>query len=117
MRFFLMALCTASLLAAAGGCKGKPSATEAKDVWQITVDESGFVPNKIAAKKGKPLTLVFNRTAEHTCANEVVIASERIRKELPLNATVNVTFIPEKVGDIHFACPMNMITGEITVVP
>ena len=76
----------------------------------------GFKPDTIYARRGQPLTLVFNRTEKDTCATEVVIASERIRKELPMNTPVTVVFMPSKVGDIHFACPMNMVTGTIKVV-
>jgi plastocyanin domain-containing protein len=111
-----MALGAALLLAAAGGCKGKLGPPEIKDVVNITVDSGGFNPSTIYAKRGKPLTMVFNRTEEHTCATEVVIASEHIRRELPMNAQVPVVFMPEKAGDIRFACPMNMVVGTIKVV-
>ena len=105
------------LLLVPAGCNRKPTAADVKDVVQVTVDESGFKPTKIVAQKGRPITLVFTRTAERTCADEVVIADEHIRKPLPMNAEVPVTFIPERTGAIHFACPMNMYGGDITVVP
>ena len=102
--------------AGAAGCGKKLlGPPEVKDVVTVTVDDSGFHPDKIPAKRGRPLTLVFNRTSDQTCATSVVIASERINKPLPLNAQAYVTFIPEKAGDIHFACPMNMVVGTISV--
>jgi plastocyanin domain-containing protein len=113
MRLFALSLASLALLAPA--CR--PSAADVKDSVQVTVDESGFRPTKIAAKKGRPITLVFTRTVEKTCADEVVIADQNIRKALPLNASVPVTFIPEKSGDLHFACPMNMYGGDIQVIP
>lgn len=118
MRLASAALSALLLLAAAGGCgKVKLKPVEIKDVVQVTVDGDGFKPDHIPAKRGKPLTLVFNRTSDKTCATEVVIASERIRKELPLNKQTFVTFIPEKTGEVAFACPMNMVKGSITVIP
>lgn len=117
MRSLLAAVFLSVAALATPGCKSKPTIAEVKDVVTVTVDENGFKPNKIPAKRGRPLTLVFNRTSDKTCATEVVIASERIRKELPLNAQTFVTFIPEKSGEIAFACPMNMVGGTITVIP
>ena len=117
MRHLQIVLGCALLLAAAAGCKSKLlGPPPIKDIVNVTVDKSGFNPDKIYAKRGKPITLVFNRVEEKTCATEVVIASEHIRKELPMNASVPVVFMPSKLGDIHFACPMNMVTGTITVV-
>lgn len=117
MRTVRTALATALLLAAAAGCKGAAlGPPEIRDTVNITVDSGGFKPDVVYAKRGRPLTMVFNRTEKDTCATEVVIASERIRKELPLNQSVPVMFIPTKVGDVHFACPMNMVTGTVKVV-
>lgn len=117
MRTLRIALGAALLLAAAAGCKsGVLGPPEIKDTVNVTVDSGGFKPDVIYAKRGKALTMVFNRTEKDTCATEVVIASERIRRELPLNQSVLVTFIPTKVGDVHFACPMNMVTGTVKVV-
>ena len=117
MRTLRIALGATLLFGAAAGCKGSPlGPPEVKDTVNITVDASGFKPDVVYARRGKPLTMVFNRTEKDTCATEVVIASERIRKELPLGQSVPVMFIPTKVGDIHFACPMNMVTGTVKVV-
>ncbi len=97
------------------GCKGALSPSEIKGTVQVIVDEDGFKPDHIPALVGKPLTLVITRKVEKTCANTIVIAQENIRRDLPLNSPVMVTFIPEKPGNIHFACPMNMYTGEVAV--
>lgn len=109
----------AALLVAAGfGCSGKPGPVplaQIKDTVQVIVDEDGFKPNRIPAMVGRPLTLIFTRKVEKTCADTVVIASENIRQPLPLNNPVMVTFMPSRVGDVHFACPMNMVVGEIAV--
>lgn len=112
-----LALGSALLLAGPGGCKGRVlGPPQIQDVVNITVDKGGFNPDRIYAKRGRPITLVFNRTEEKTCATEVVIASEHIHKDLPLNTSVPVVFMPSRAGDIHFACAMNMVAGTITVV-
>jgi plastocyanin domain-containing protein len=117
MRSSRGAVAVGLLVAAGFGCgkKGPVPPAEIKDVVQVTVDEDGFRPNRIPAQVGRPLTLVFTRKVEKTCADAVVIASENIRQPLPLNQTVMVTFMPSHTGDVHFACPMNMVTGEIAV--
>ena len=107
----LLALATAAI-----GCKGKSGPPVIKDTVEIVVDSSGFNPPVVYARRGKPITIVFTRTEEHTCATEVVIESEKIRKDLPMNAAIPLTFIPSKAGDIPFACAMNMVKGKITVV-
>src|SRR5437879_2854829 len=116
MRTLVAALAMSLVVAASTGCKKMPfRAPEVKDVVEVTVDGSGFHPDRIPAKRGRPITLVFKRTVEKTCADEVVIVSERIDKKLPLNQDVIVSLIPEKVGEMKFACPMNMVTGTIDV--
>ena len=133
MRQLLVALCCALLLVSAG-CKKKKhkkgaagaadttaaAAPEAKkhDVQpfvHIEVDGSGFHPDKIWANHGEPITLEFQRTSEKTCATAVVIADEGIRQDLPLDKPVKVPLLPGRSGTIHFACPMNMYGGDITV--
>ena len=117
MRSFLSIALVASLLAFAPACKkAKPKAADIKDVVEVTVDAKGFHPSSIPAKRGRPLTLIFTRVSDDTCATEVVIADEKIRKDLPLNTSVPLTFIPSKPGDLHFACAMNMVKGEIQVI-
>ncbi len=117
MRILTAALTALLVAAGAAGCGKSKKAVEIKDAVIVTVDEHGFQPDRVYAKRGRPISLVFNRTTDKTCATEVVIASERIRKDLPLNAQAVVTFIPEKAGEVPFACPMNMVKGTLQVVP
>ncbi|HET7543321.1 MAG TPA: cupredoxin domain-containing protein [Polyangiaceae bacterium] len=80
----------------------------------IEVTDQGFVPAKGTVKVGKPVTLVITRKVQKTCATDIVISEYQVNKPLPLNETVEVTFTPQKPGKIHFACPMDMITGDLT---
>ena len=104
------------LLGAASGCKAKPKPADVKDVVAITVDEKGFNPSSIPARRGRPITLVFTRTSDQTCATEILFPDEKIRKDLPMNTPVPVTFIPSRAGDLHFACAMNMVKGALQVI-
>jgi hypothetical protein len=86
---------------------------DVKGRLDIRVTEDGFVPAKAKVKVGAPVTLVVTRTVEKTCATEIVIADYGVNQPLPLNQSVEVTITPKKAGNIHFACAMNMITGEL----
>jgi len=40
---------------------------------QMTVTDDGYVPARIEARKGVPLTLVITRKTDRTCATELVV--------------------------------------------
>ena len=64
---------------------------------------------------GRTVDLVFTRTAEDTCATEVVIPALKVRKPLPLGKAVVVTLPPQPAGEIAFACGMSMLRGTVVV--
>ena len=82
---------------------------------QMTVTEDGYVPARIEAKKGEPLTLVITRKTERTCATELVVKEYGINQPLPLGKAVTVTFTPTKSGQVRYACGMDMISGTLVV--
>jgi plastocyanin domain-containing protein len=90
---------------------GRP---DANGVVKIEATRDSFVPSRIEAPAGKPVTLVFTRTEKKTCMSEAVFPDLGIRKELPLNEPVEVTVTPEAGKEIVFHCPMGM--GRSTIV-
>jgi predicted protein tyrosine phosphatase len=90
---------------------GRP---DASGVVRIEATRDSFVPSRIEAPAGKPLTLIFTRTEKKTCMSEAVFPDLGIRKELPLNEPVEVTVTPEAGKEIVFHCPMGM--GRSTIV-
>jgi cobalt-zinc-cadmium efflux system membrane fusion protein len=92
----------------------RPPATQIQDV-RVTVTEASFDPQRITLRAGAPARTTFTRTSDKTCATAVVFASPNIRRELPLNVPVTIDFIPDKVGEIAFACGINMLRGTIVV--
>ena len=82
---------------------------------EIAVTERGFEPAEVKVAGGTPVTLAITRRTDATCAKEIVIADYGIRRELPLDQRVEVTFTPRGPGAIGFACGMNMITGKLIV--
>lgn len=92
--------------------EGKGVAVE--DEITIVV-KGGFKPNIIRVKKGKPVTLKFDRKDKSSCLEEVVIPGLKIRKHLILNKVTKVRINPTKVGEYGFSCGMGMHRGKIKV--
>lgn len=82
----------------------------------ISVTEKGFEPTPIQVAKGQPVTLVVTRKTDETCATELTLPEYKIDKKLPLNQPVEITFTPEKAGELVYGCAMDhMISGVIQV--
>lgn len=82
----------------------------------ISVTEKGFEPTLIRVTKGQPITLVMTRKTDETCATEVTIPEYKIDQKLPLNQPVEITFTPDKVGELEYGCAMDhMIRGVLQV--
>jgi plastocyanin domain-containing protein len=83
----------------------------------VLITEEGFVPARIPAKVGQPLTLVLTRKTEKTCATEILFAGQPEGKtDLPLGKTVEVTYTPKATGEIKFGCAMGMMIGGVLAV-
>jgi plastocyanin domain-containing protein len=84
---------------------------------EISVTEKGFEPRDVAVAKGEPVTLVFTRKTERTCAKEVILqtGAGKIEKELPLDQPVEIAVTFPQAGALSYACAMNMIKGVVTV--
>ena len=102
-----------ALALALGACGGEAS-TPAGGI-AIEVGSHGYEPARVEATAGEPLTLVFTRTTDEGCGQELVIASQDIRRNLPLDEAVEVTFTPEETGELRFTCGMDMYDGTIVV--
>ena len=93
-----------------------PAATVAKPagprVIAIEAGKEGYVPDKITAKPGEQLTLVFTRTFDSECLAQVKLAGGVVH-ELPMNKPVELALTMPKEGKVTFACGMDMLTGEI----
>ena len=110
-------LIAAAVLAFAGSTFGaEPAKPEGKKV-EIKVNESGFEPQTVKARKGQPLTLVFTRTTESTCITAIDIPDLKVKEfDLPLNKAVSLTVTPTKAGVTKFHCSaMAMGDGKIVV--
>lgn len=96
------------------GCGAKSSPTGGQRV-SIQVTDKGFEPAIVTVKAGAPVTLLVKRVTDQTCATELVMKAHHINQPLPLNQEVEITFTPEKSGDLSYACAMDMYRGTVHV--
>ncbi|HET6567492.1 MAG TPA: cupredoxin domain-containing protein [Rhodothermales bacterium] len=85
-------------------------------VVNIKVSEAGYQPTRILLKEGVPARLVFHRTVDAECAEQVQIPEFGIEKtDLPLNQDVAIEFTPRETGTFQFVCGMKMLKGTLVV--
>ena len=82
---------------------------------KVVIGNYGYDPASIRLKRGVPAKVTFLRVSESTCATEVLFADYGIRRELPLNQAVTVSFTPRKAGEFAFTCGMNMHRGKLII--
>jgi plastocyanin domain-containing protein len=82
---------------------------------EVAVTSEGFVPAEIHLKKGEKVNLVVTRKTERTCATAIVIKDLGLKRELPLDRAVTVAVKADRKGKLRYACPMDMIAGDIVV--
>lgn len=95
--------------------KTKKQTTRKVQNIRINLTENGYSPASFRLKKGIPARITFVRKTEDDCGKEVVIPAYGIRRRLPLNKPVTVSFTPRKAGTFGFACGMDMLSGKIIV--
>ena len=89
------------------------SAAAKGEVVEVLVTEKGFEPASVDAKAGSQVTLRMTRKTDVTCAKQVQLKSLNIKRDLPLNAPVEIDLGKLKKGEIKFACGMDMLSGQI----
>jgi plastocyanin domain-containing protein len=83
---------------------------------EITVRvKGGYSPDTIEVKKGRPVRIIFDRQEDSGCSEEVVFPDFGIRKFLAPHSKTSVEFLPEKTGNMNFACGMSMLRGKLIV--
>jgi plastocyanin domain-containing protein len=95
-----------------------PAAATDLSKIQIAVTERGFEPESVDVPSGKPVTIVFTRKTDKTCAKEVVLTLEdgtKVEKQLPLDTPVELAATFPKAGKLGYACSMDMVKGMIVV--
>src|SRR5262245_6643196 len=77
---------------------------------EIAVTKRGFDPDNISVPAKKPVTLVFTRKTDSTCARSVVLTlddGKQVERELPLDKPVELAVTFPKAGKLTYACSMD----------
>ena len=70
----------------------------------VLVGPEGFRPSEVRWTRGTPLSLVFRRTSDSACGNEVTIPDLGITRALPLNEKVEAIIPGTTVGRLELRC-------------
>jgi len=105
----------ASVLLAPSGADAQSRKPARSQSAKVVIGNYGYEPASIRLKRGVPAKVTFLRISESTCATEVLFADYGIRRDLPLNQAVTVSFTPRKAGEFAFTCGMNMHRGKLIV--
>jgi plastocyanin domain-containing protein len=81
----------------------------------ISVDANGYHPGSVHAPAGKLARLVFTRTTDEGCGQQLVFPTLGIRKDLPLHQPVTVDITMPASGSVAFTCGMDMLRGSVVV--
>ncbi|HTY40954.1 MAG TPA: cupredoxin domain-containing protein [Thermoanaerobaculia bacterium] len=92
----------------------RPQAAASGSRVTIVVD-GGYTPDLVVARRGRPLTLVFDRRDSGPCTDEIVLPDFGIRRSLPSGARTEIGLVPRQAGEFPFSCGMNMLHGKIRV--
>lgn len=85
-------------------------------VVRVEVGPMGYRPERIRLEAGVPARLIFHRTVESACAEQVQIPAYGIeRTDLPMEQDVVFEFTPDETGEFVFTCGMDMLKGTLVV--
>ena len=91
------------------------AALNKKGIQEATIlVKNGYHPDRIVAKKGVPLRLVFD-LQEKSCTNTVIFKDLDRKKDLVYKKKTPFEFTPDTAGSFGFACPMEMFKGTLIV--
>ena len=88
-----------------------------KDGYQIiemTVDASGYTPNKFVLKKSVPVKWIINGEQVTGCNNAIQVPALNMKFGIR-KGIQTIEFTPEKEGVIRWSCWMGMIPGAFIV--
>lgn len=95
------------------GLRPPPRQQPTRDA-RVMITDKGFEPDRLTISSAGPVLVTFVRTTDNTCAKDVAVPSQNIKRALPLNQPV-VIELTQTRGEIAFTCGMNMLRGAIVV--
>ncbi len=100
----------------ATGCTTAPAVSEpSRREIAVEVGASGYNPSEVSAASGEEVRLVFTRTSDEGCGQQLVFPELHIHRDLPLDEAVPVDVTMPASGTIAFTCGMGMYRGSVVV--
>jgi hypothetical protein len=94
----------------------EPEMVDGVQVIEIEAGRMGYVPRTVAFEAGVPARIVFTRTVESECSEQVTIPAFDVpTTDLPLDQPVAVEFTPTESGEFEFVCGMDMQRGSLMI--
>jgi plastocyanin domain-containing protein len=86
----------------------------ADGVRRIAVEAGieGYKPDRIGGKPGEKLMLVFTRTVDSACVEQLKTPDGTL-VDLPKGKPVEVAVTVPQTGEVGFACGMDMLHGTV----
>lgn len=88
---------------------------EGKQIINMDVVSSGYIPNYFSVKKGIPVKWIVNGKNVFGCQGYFVVPSLNIQKALEPGENI-FEFTPKEPGFINFSCGMGMYRGRIEII-
>lgn len=97
--------------------KEEAAAVPSGGVQEVTIKMQAFdySPGVITVKKGVPVKLNLEASANAGCTRSIVFPDFNIRKLVPKGGKAAVEFTPTKAGTYQFSCSMGMAGGTLIV--
>ena len=108
-----IAIITSLLAVTATAQNKKPKQAIQKQT--IILNNGEYQPASFRLQRGIPARLTIIRKSADECGEEIVFPAYGIRRRLPLNTPVIVSFTPRKKGNFSFMCGMDMMYGKVIV--
>ena len=86
-------------------------------VQRVTINLTylGYRPESFRLRRGIRAFVTFIRRTKDDCGEVIVIPAYSIRRTLPFNQPLTVSFTPRRNGTFNFMCGMDMLRGQIIV--
>ena len=94
----------------------EPRIEDGVQVVEVEAGPMGYRPAAVALDAGVPARLVFTRTVESACSEQITVPAFGVpATDLPLNEPVAVEFTPTESGEFAFVCGMDMQRGALLI--
>jgi uncharacterized protein len=92
---------------------------DGKQIVDMKIIGYNYRPNQFAVLQGVPVEWRIDARVASGCGHIIIVPRIGVRRFLPSNEPVVISFTPQATGNIDFNCAMGMMTrnSRITVIP